>query len=88
MTAAIFTIAIARSKTTDDPAGFRRGFRQGLRADQDDAELELAALTRVGDAFAAAGLIEGLAAVRAEAGWPLHSSAPHWRRHPGFGGGK
>lgn len=89
-THAATTMAIAntRSQSADDPAAFRHAYHRALRIDPDTAELNLATLVRTGNTSAAAGLIEGLAAARAETGhWPLHS-APRWRRFPSVTGGR
>lgn len=79
----VFEIAEARSLLVDSPVRFMRAFHTGLRAVADglDTERSLRTWTRGGDASSAAGLIEGLAAARAEAGAPITSAAPFWRRN-------
>jgi hypothetical protein len=77
------TIAEARADETSDPLDFLLGYSLGRHADERrlDTEAECWELLARGRFAAVAGLIEGLAAVRAEAGWPLESAAPFWRRH-------
>jgi hypothetical protein len=69
-------IAEARADTATDPLDFLLGYSMGRHADERrlDSEGECWGLI-------AAGRFEGLAAVRATAGWPTVSSAPFWRRH-------
>lgn len=79
----VFEIAEARSLLVDSPTRFMHAFHVGLDAVAVglDTEQLLRAWTRRGDASSAAGLIEGLAAARAEAGAPVTSAAPFWRRN-------
>jgi hypothetical protein len=66
-------IAEARALLSDSPIRFMQAYHVGLCAVADDlgTEQALRASTRGGDASSAAGLIEGLAAARAEAGGRL-----------------
>ncbi|WP_329131423.1 hypothetical protein OG552_10170 [Streptomyces sp. NBC_01476] len=76
-------IAEARSLTVEDPQSFMLAFHAGRRAagmDVDTAQF-LRSLCTDGHASSAAGFVEGLAAANAEAGIPVSSAAPFWRRN-------
>jgi len=69
----VFDIAEARSLTVESPDSFVLAFHTGLHAVEQDVDTArfLRSLTGGGDASSAAGFLEGMAAARAAAGWPL-----------------
>lgn len=81
-------IAHVRAEHSADPDAFMHGFGLAATADDrgPDIELLVSAALRAEDYPTIAGLIEGLAAVRADADWPLHAKAiyprfPNLRQH-------
>lgn len=76
-------IATYRSLTVEDPEKFMLAFHAGRRAGEQDVDTAqfLRSLLVDEHASSAAGFLEGLAAANAEAGMPLASGQPHWRRN-------
>lgn len=75
-----FTIARTRAEHSDHPVAFLNAYTTACRADLRglDVEAQLADAARHQQWARYAGLIEGIAAVHAAQGMPLHA-VPQWR---------